>query len=121
MGKATEILDELSQLPPREPNEHKTGRPALRLKTEQTVEIDENVELSRAVASLGEGATRHILVKDPHTGLESVLVPVDRYVHLVATDLESTRLYDAKQGGFEPSGLKESDIELVDPSSAWQK
>lgn len=121
MGKGTDALNELRNLPPQTSEESYRGTlPLLRIKPELVVEPPEQGEIIKALAALNEKRVRNVLVRDSGSGFEGVVVPVERYVELVGKELQSSRLRDAMPDGrLLPSGLVDSDVEMIDPHAVW--
>jgi len=114
MGKASDIAERLSQLPPEDRGPKK---PELRLKPDLEVEISDNETLNRTVQILGAGEVRNVLVKVLEG--QAVLVPVERYVDLVGTELATDPNKLATTHGLVPDGLESSEVEPVDPEARW--
>lgn len=122
MGKASELAKHLREHPlePHEEAARRGARPELKLKPDSVVEAPVEGEIGDALAAIGRRELRNVLLRDTATGMEGVLVPVDRYVELVGTELESTsQLHVRPDGQYEPAGLRTSEIEIVDPTAGW--
>ena len=121
MGKATEVLKDLSALPPRSEDE-RFGRalPPLKLKPELVVELSEPTKIADGLTALEHGEIRNVLVRDSAGDLEGVLVPVERYVQLVGRELQQSRALEMRDDGrLQPEGFTDADVELSDPNVDW--
>lgn len=86
------------------------------------LEIDANTTAQEAIDRLGAGNIRSVELRSNGSGTQGVLVPVERYLQLVATDLLSNPRFEvrANGGGIEPAGLASADVEQVDKDASWR-
>lgn len=120
--RASDVLRELGDQPPIDDDERFAGPlPSLRLRAESAAEATRSVEIVEGLRALHDKRARNVLVRDSASGLEAVLVPVERYVELVGRELQLSRELDVQPDGrFQPSGLEDADVELIDPTEEWQ-
>jgi hypothetical protein len=119
--RASDVLRKLSEQPPLTDDERfGAALPSLRLKPESTVEATASVEIVDGLRALDERRMRNVLVRDSASGLEAVLVPVERYVELVGRELQLSREVDVREDGrLQPRGAHDADVEVVDPTAEW--
>jgi hypothetical protein len=122
IGKATQIANELDALPPRE---LRPERPQLRLRADvPSVEVSETTRVQEILSRLDSEDTRRVLLSSPEAGVTAVVVPIDRYIDLVGTELEFEVSHSGQallDGRIEPTELATSDVEQVDPQATWQE
>jgi len=120
IGKGSDLARYLAEHPSDSgEQQQRKSRPELKLKPDAVIEVDGG-RVADALAALTRREVRNVVVKDGATNFAGVLVPIDRYVDLVGTELESARqLHVREDGRLEPAGLQPSEVELVDPATSW--
>jgi hypothetical protein len=125
MGRATDLDNFLSKLPPAEDGEGLDGpRPELRLGAEalkQALGPDAPIRdvLDRQAAETGEKRT---VLRDPKTGITSVAVPLEQYLELVTSHIRDRNIAQLTlDNRVIPSDdvLSEFGVEQVDPQATW--
>jgi hypothetical protein len=119
--RASEVLRALNEQPPLSEDEvFGGGLPQLRLKPEHAVDASESAQVVEGLRVLEETQVRNVLVRDSASGLEGVLVPVQRYVELLGRELQLSRRARAlPDGRLLPSRLADSEVEMVEPDAEW--
>ena len=118
--RASEVLRALNEQPPLSEDEVFGGTlPQLRLKPEHAVDVSESALVVESLRALEEKQARNVLVRDSTSGLEGVLVPVERYVELLGRELQLSRRFRATAGRLQPSRLADSEVEMVNPDAEW--
>lgn len=127
MGKANELGDDLLSHPltPEERAAKYPKVPELRLRADApAAEVDENTRVQEVVKRLQSEAAPIIALRDMATGATAVVMPVERYLQLVGTELVNDPLNQV--GGLEghiaptDAALRASHIEQVNPSETWK-
>lgn len=115
--KGSDLARHFARLPP----EERRHLPALRFKPDLEVEHEEARRvLARILQDVSGGRLRSILIADEEAGVRGVMIPEDRYVELLATELVSSSDWVVlTDGRLVPAGLEESELEQVDPAEAW--
>lgn len=117
MGKASDLEREIDAIE-EAGTALRWNRPDLRLKPDAVVNVNEATLLG-LVEWLETSSARSVsLIRDGEA--KAVVVPLDHYVDLVATQLErSGRIQGHADGSVSPDGLAASDVEQIDPMARW--
>jgi hypothetical protein len=122
MGKASELDSELERQPlTAEELAVQGGRPTLevRLRADALTRLEGRIAVGDALEVLEHAGGASIELSDFATGLRGILVPVDRYVQLLALELGSGEMQAESDGRIRPTRLEDSDIEQVNPADTW--
>jgi hypothetical protein len=124
-GKATELVRRISErtLTEEEMAARRPKVPELRLRPDAMVVVDDHTPARDLLDRLTTEGARSMKVEygEGDSCTEAVLVPVDRYVHLVGINLATSGEVEALlDGRLVPSGLDQADVEPVDPNASWE-
>jgi hypothetical protein len=121
-GKASELVDDLLRRPltPEEAAKRRGVRPALRWRANApSVEVDEATPVRRVLDRLSSEALGSVGIREPGSDVTAVVVPVERYLQLVATELatDQTKRVATLDGQIVPSedAFAASHVEQVNP------
>lgn len=125
-SKASQFLDELAQ---RSPSPESVAAmsprvPELRLRADApSLEINGSTLVSNAVAQLRSETVGAIVLREPGAEPTAVVMPVERYLELVGTELVNDSPKEARGGGLAPraAALEAVYVEQVDPSGTWHR
>lgn len=127
MGKASELDDFLEgrSLTPEEVTARHPKVPELRLRADvPAVEIDGATTASNVLAHMRSENVGTIALHEPSVNVTAVVMPVERYLELVGTELANDPFHkEAGPRGIAPTeaALAAVHVEQVDPSDTWAR
>jgi hypothetical protein len=122
--RGREVIEQLKShvLTPQEAQQRRYGSiPELRLRPDLSVvaaELDP-LRLAQLLTALEAGQHRNAIIEDRETRQSGVVVPVSRYVGLIAIELATDDFRALSDGRLEPAGLADSEVEQTNPKAAW--
>jgi hypothetical protein len=123
MGKASETSRYIESHPltPQEEDARHPRHPKLRLKEDvDTVEVAPDTPVAEVFERMASDGQHRVALRRPDGEISAVVIPVERYVQLIGTELAGSTYTVADRGGrVAPAGLLASDVEQVDPQQSW--
>jgi hypothetical protein len=124
-GKATEFDDAMARrtLTPEEWEARYPKPPELRLRSDTpSVEVDQTTRVQEVLVRLANEDGDSVAVRNADGGVTAMMVPVERYLELVATELANNHQGEATlDGRIVPTeaAFAASYVEQVDPNATW--